>query len=548
MKRLYLILLISSLLAPSLSAQDTAQAHPGELIVRLVDGATPADFIANLNRLTGGDAGLFLKKTIVAEWNIYLIGFKETYSNPMRLLDVCAEMPAVQFSQWNKKLEERSIIPNDTDWFQQADMNLINAPEAWSTSTGGLSFNGDTIVVAVLEKGALLTHPDLAPNRWWNWHETPNDGIDNDGNGFMDDFGGWNPSTQSDDTGNNGFHGTGIYGVIGAAGNNNMGVTGVNWNVKMMNIAGIEFLSDILEGYYYVFNMRRTYNQTNGAKGAFVVATNASFGFDNQFPSSNSDFGIWCSLYDSLGTAGVLNVGATTNANTDVDMFGDMPTSCGSEFLITVNNVNVLGSRITSGYGKISIDLGAPGSGTYTTTNAGNDTPGYSSSLGGTSAATPHVTGAVGLLYSLGCEGFTGDALVNPPASARRVRDAILNNTAPNPDLEGITVTGGHLDLKRAIEGVSELCSGAVGPLEVLQLRTIVEGQQIWLYYQTPIFLPYQFRVFNMLGQLIHEETLTPQQFYENYVKYDFSNLPHGVYVLSISRGNAIVSVKFPKI
>jgi hypothetical protein len=231
-----------------------------------------------------------------------------------------------------------------------------------------------------------------------------------------------------------------------------------------------------------------------------------------------------------------------------VDLYGDMPTSCPSEYLISVTEINTLGTHLPSGYGKVSIDLGAPGTGTYTTINVGNDVPGYSYQLGGTSAATPHVTGTVALLYSLGCEGFTSDAFTDPSACARRVRDAILDNTQPNPTLDSITVTGGHLDLKRAIEGVTNVCQGAVGRLAILQLRSLVEGQEVRLFYQTPIFLPYQFRVVNMLGQEIYEETLYPKQFNENYVKYDFSNLPRGVYVLSISRGNAIVSVKFPKI
>ncbi|MCB0523258.1 MAG: S8 family serine peptidase [Saprospiraceae bacterium] len=520
---------------------------PGELIVRLTDEADLNSYLLELNRFTGGGAGAYLKRNIVPKWHIYLIGFEEGAANIQQLQEISQSMPEVMFCDLNYKLQERSVTPNDPDYFQQADMSLINAPDAWDTSTGGLTLQGDTIVVAVLERGALLTHPDLAGNRWWNWQEVPNDGIDNDGNGFVDDFGGWNPATEMDDTGNNGWHGTGVYGVIGAVGNNGIGVAGINWNIKMMNISGIEYPSEIIAGYYYVFNMRRMYNQTNGAKGAFVVATNASFGYDNQFPTANAEFKTWCSLYDSLGSVGVLNVGATTNGNTDVDIYGDMPTSCGSDYLITVTNVNVLGSRIPSGYGKTTIDLGAPGEGTYTTYNIG-DVPSYSNQLGGTSGATPHVTGTIGLLYSLGCEGFTIDALTDPDACAIRVKEAILNNTEPNAGLEGKTVTGGHLNIKKAIDGVTALCQGAVGPLDILGVKTSRSDNEVTLNYQTPIFFPYQFRVFNMLGQLIHQEELNPNQFYANSVKFDFSDLPRGVYVLSISRGNAIVSVKFPKI
>jgi len=456
-------------------------------------------------------------------------------------------MGEVQFAEWNHLVEYRGVEPNDPDWYLQPEMNLINAPEAWATSTGGVTINGDTIVVAVLEKGALLTHPDLAPNRFWNRREIRNDGIDNDGNGYVDDFGGWNPTTGKDDTGNNGNHGTVVFGIIGAVGNNNVGVAGVNWHVKMLNISGVEDVVNIIEAYRYVYDIRRLYNESNGAKGAFIVASNASFGYNNAFPTGNQNYTKWCTLYDSLGAVGVLNIGATTNSNTDVDTYGDMPTSCPSEFLVAVTDINQLGVRVPSGYGEVSIDLGAPGSSTYSTNTTVSGQPGYGQ-INGTSAATPHVTGAVALLYSLGCEAFTSDAITDPPACARRVRDAILNNTEPNPSLEGITVTGGHLDLKNAIEGITEICQSVVGPLDILQVRTLQSGDELRLFYQTPIFLPYQFRVFNMLGQLMYEEELNPKQFYENYVKFDSSNLPQGVYVLSISRGNAVVSVKFPKI
>ncbi len=553
MKNFLTILLLQSLLAPALLGQSLSDQNgnlnrrPGEMVVQLAKGAQPEAFVAKMKRLFGDETGIYLKKKVVAEWDLFLIGFQEGVENAGLLSERANEMAEVVFAQLNYIAQERGVIPNDPDWPQQADMNLINAPEAWATSTGGLTLKGDTIVVAVLEKGILFSHPDLVPNRWWNWAEIPNDGIDNDGNGFVDDRGGWNPSDQADNTGNQGFHGTAVCGIIGAVGDNNMGVAGINWNIKIMNVSGVETVANILEAYYYVYNMRRQYNQSNGAQGAFVVATNASFGFDNTFPNSMPDFKNWCSFYDSLGRVGVLNVGATTNSNTDVDMYGDMPTACGSEYLITVNHVNSLGARMSSGFGKVSIDLAAPGVGTYTTYNVGNNTPGYGL-FTGTSAATPHVTGAVGLLYSLGCEGFTVDALSDPGACALRVRDAILNNTEPSSALKNITATGGYLNLERAINGVTELCNGAVGPLDILTVQTLVQGNEVRLYYQTPTTLPYKFRVFNMLGQQLHEETLYPKQFYENYVRYDFTHLPKAVYVLSISRGNAIVSVKFPKI
>lgn len=543
--RIYLLFLL--LFCSSFTfAKNDPEHRPGQLIVQLKKGGNVESFIAQLNRSSEGKANIYLKRAIIPDWDIYLIGFEESFLDEELLLEQALQMPDIQFAQWNHLVEDRILTPNDDNWFLQSDMTLIKAPEAWSTSVGGLTPNGDTIVVAVLEKGALLTHPDLAPNRWYNWADKPGNGADEDGNGYTDDFGGWNVDTHQDDLGNEGWHGTGVFGIIGAAGNNGIGVAGVNWNVKMMNVTGVNDDVNILDAYYYVYKMRKMYNESNGEKGAFIVATNASFGYNKQFPSSSLNFTTWCALYDSLGKIGVLNVGATTNEETNVDVDGDMPTSCGSPFLISVTEITTLGARTVSGYGKVSIDLGAPGQGTYTTTTV-NGTPSYSSSLGGTSAAAPHVTGAVALLYSLGCEGFTSDAISDPEACAARVRDVILDNTEPNDDLLGRTVTGGHLDLERAVTGVTELCAGKVGPLDILQVNTFRTGNRLRVYYQTPIFVPYRFRVFNSIGQMMYDEELNPKQFSENYVDYDFSNLPNGVYMVSISRGNAIATVKFPK-
>ncbi|MBC7778132.1 MAG: S8 family peptidase [Phycisphaerae bacterium] len=542
---LLLLFLANAVLAQS----SKPERRPGEIIIQLEPGSSLQTALAELNR--NGNGTFSLKKNLAKTWNIFLLYMEGSQESSEQMLDIVRRAPSIHSAQWNHKMQERSLEPNDTEYWRQGDMTFINAPEVWETSTGGLTPNGDTIVVAVLEKGALLTHPDLAPNRFWNWQEIPNNDIDDDDNGFIDDFGGWNPQTGADDLGTKGSHGTSVCGIVGAKGNNDLGVTGVNWNVKLMNIAGMDFESDIIQGYEYAGNMRRIYNQTNGAKGAFVVATNASFGFDFE---RAVDHPIWCAIYDSLGKVGVLNVAATANGNVNVDADGDMPTTCPSEYLIAVTNVTKSGVKQSAGYGSISIDLGAPGSDTYstgsTTNMQGIIEPNYTT-IGGCSAAAPHVTGGVALLYSLGCEPFTSDAISDPITCTRRVRDVILNNTEPNATLAGITTTGGHLNLGKALAGVREICKGAVvGPLEFWKIEVREGGDKVRIYYQTPNFQPYNFRVFNMLGQQLYEKQWTPQQFSESYYDFDFDTtyLPKGVYVYTIGRGNAIKSIKFSKI
>ena len=519
----------------------------GEMLIQLAPQAKLSSVLSELNALTSNTANISLKRTVSGNWHMYLIGFDEQVLPAAQLLSLARKHPGIDIAQLNHQTKERDTEPNDPEWWRQDNMTLINAQKAWDASTGGVTPAGDTIVVAVLERGVLFSHPDLAPNRWWNWNETPNDGIDNDNNGYVDDFGGWNPRNQNDDIGNQGVHGTQVYGIIGAAGNNLVGVSGVSWNVKMMNLGDVQWEDEVIAAYEYVATQRRLYNQTNGAKGAFVVATNASLGLDNE---RAEDHQMWCAMYDSLGKVGVISVGSTANKNVDVEVAGDMPSTCTSSYLIVVNNVDKNGAKVLStGFGDKSVDLGAPGENVYTTSNLspnGSNTPGYGT-ISGTSAAAPHVTGAVGLLYSMSCETFTSDALTAPATCALRVRELILDNVQPEDSEVGKTVTGGYLDLERSVNAIRELCNGLVGPLEMTRVQDL-DNNQWRIEFQTPTFLPYRFRVFNMLGQQLYDKEITPHQFASNVIEYDASQLPRGVYVMSIGRGKLITSRRFRKL
>jgi hypothetical protein len=141
----------------------------------------------------------------------------------------------------------------------------------------------------------------------------------------------------------------------------------------------------------YIRALRNKYNTTGGSEGAFIVAANLSAGIDNALPA---DHAMWCAQYESLGSAGILGICATTNSNSDVDMFGDMPTTCPSDYLIAVTNTGMDDQKkMFAGYGKMHIDLGAPGTPSYST-HLGHD---YGEFIG-TSAAAPQVSGSVGIL------------------------------------------------------------------------------------------------------------------------------------------------------
>jgi subtilisin family serine protease len=360
-------------------------------------------------------------------------------------------------AQKNHILTKR-IIPNDLQYtnqwqyFQSNDMD-IDADEAWDITTGGLTANGDTIVACIVDDGINSNHPDLAPNLWYNHNEIPNNNIDDDGNGYIDDYKGWNTYDLNNEIEHDisyyEGHGSPVAGIVGAKGNNGIGVAGVNWNIKLMIVKGGGQEADAIAAYSYALENRILYDQTNGQKGAYVVVTNSSWGIDY---GRASQAPIWCAFYDTLGNYGILSAGATINNNENVDVVGDLPTECPSDYLVTVTNTTINDVKeIYAGYGATTIDLGAPGEGTWTVGN-----PSYGSSLydsfGGTSGATPHVSGAIALLYSAPCSGFANLVALNPKLAAEKVKGYILNGVETNNTLLNKTVSGGRLNIKKSLD------------------------------------------------------------------------------------------------
>ena len=285
--------------------------------------------------------------------------------------------------------------------------------------------------------GGNLNHSDLTGNRWINTYETPNDNIDNDGNGYVDDYNGWNTVLNNDDYGN-GSHGTNCLGMIGAKGNNGLAVAGANWDVKMMVVnMGSLTQASVISAYTYPLVMRQMWNNSNGSQGAFVVATSASWGIDGANPSN---YPLWCQFYDTLGHYGILNVGATTNQNLDVDVAGDMPTGCVSNYMIGVGRTGNQ-DQTAGGYGDQTIQLGAPGINVVTT----NGTSGTTTTTG-TSFSCPLTAGVIALAYSIPCPSFMTVVNSNPQNAADLVLQSLLTGTDPKPQLTSKFITGGRLN------------------------------------------------------------------------------------------------------
>jgi hypothetical protein len=428
---------------------------PGEIIVMTQEKGDIYKITNDLNRDHGVFARVEVKELLSAPMRTWLLGFDETSISMNEMLYSVKKNPQVKLAQTNKVLEER-VIPNDPFFSQQwhhanGNDRDIDTPEAWDITTGGLTATGDEIVVCVVENnGSNWQQADIVDNHWVNIHEIPNNGIDDDQNGYVDDYDGWHVVNLDDNLGTGG-HGTQVSSMIGAKGDNAVGITGVNWNVKIMQIQMASIVeSRVVASYSYPLTMRKLYNETNGAKGAFVVATNSSWGIDGGQPA---DAPIWCAMYDSLGTYGVISCGATANNDVNIDVVGDLPTACPSEYLVSVTATDNNDVRTFSGYGTTHVDLGAPGEDVFL---AGNNNYNTTS---GTSFATPCVAGAIALLYSAPCPSFMVQTYANPSLAAELMIDHILNGVDPVSNLSSETVTGGRLNVKTSLDLLLAACS-----------------------------------------------------------------------------------------
>jgi subtilisin family serine protease len=307
------------------------------------------------------------------------------------------------------------------------------AGEAWARGSTGSA----GVYVGIIDEGIQLDHPDLSGQIWTNPFDKP-DGVDNDGNGYVDDSNGWDFDGNNNtiyDGGARGSlddHGTHVAGTIGAKADGK-GVVGVNWSVTM--ISG-KFLgrrggttANAVKAVDYFTDLKTRH-------GLNIVATNNSWGGG----------GYSQALHDAVvrgAKANILFIAAAGNGGSDGvgdnnDATASYPSNynttkdAGYDAVIAVAAITSSGSRSAfSNYGATTVDIGAPGSGV-------NSTTAYNtySSYGGTSMATPHVTGGAALY-----------AAANPTATAAQIRQAILGSAVPTASLSGITVTGGRLNV-----------------------------------------------------------------------------------------------------
>jgi thermitase len=392
----------------------------GEILVKYKDG-TASPVALNANRQIGA--------TVIQEFSE--IGWQhiklpENLTVEQALINY-RNFAGVEFAQPNY-IYSVALTPNDPQYGSLYGMTKIGAPTAWNTTTGNSS-----TVVAVIDTGVRYTHEDIAANMWRNPGEIPNNGIDDDGNGFVDDVYGWNFAYGNNDPNDDYDHGTHCAGTIGAVGNNSKGVAGVNWTVRVMALkihdsSGNSTAAKIIQAYSYVRMMK--------LRGVNIRVTSNSYGGAPEaagYDQATKD------AIDAAGDVDILNAFAAGNAAANNDTTPFYPASYDSPSILAVAASDTNDNRASfSCYGATSVDLAAPGVSILSLTRASDSSYGTKS---GTSMATPHAAGAAALL-----------AAANPSLSAASLKASLMNSVNQLPQWNGIVKSNGRLNIANAIQ------------------------------------------------------------------------------------------------
>ncbi|WKZ64872.1 MAG: MopE-related protein [Flavobacteriales bacterium] len=440
-----LTLLLLLLVTSGLHAQSSWV--PGEVLVRLKQASDTA--LVRAQWLQQAQQGPVLQHmALLGEGSRYAeLRFSGVVpSGEPELERLVATLPAVESTSLNY-LVQRRAQPNDPQYGSQWHLADMNVEAAWDFSTGGATATGQRIAVGIVDSGVEQNHPDLAANVVF-------------------------AGSAADE------HGTQVAGVVGAVGNNGIGVSGVNWDVDLVSPANVTTLSDAFEQFQFCLNQRTLFNQSNGAQGRLIVALTVSWGI----PNAQCGFGD--PLFDDLGAAGILVVTAGPNDPTDIDVVADYPATCPNANNIVVTSYGQQ-DQVPFAVGDNTVHLLAPGLGIPTTDFGG----GYDA-VAGNSFAIPNVAGAVALLYSNDCSSFAQAILTDPLGTALQVKQAILSNVAPFPGGNAITITGGKLDVGAAYTALRNQCcpeltvtldspAGADAQYELMNGQGIVLAQGI---------------------------------------------------------------------
>jgi subtilisin family serine protease len=302
----------------------------------------------------------------------------------------------------------------------------VDAPEAWSDS------RGSGVIVGVMDSGVEITHPDLVGNRYTNAGEIPDNGEDDDQNGYVDDAYGFNPFKSGDPVDEH-FHGSHVAGTIAAVGNNNAGVVGVAPEAKVLgaklalgNSAGFSLDAIIASASYMVQAKQR---------GANIRVINASYGGSRECSPADIDY------LTALDKADILFVAAAGNSANDNDKKATAPANCDVANVLSVAAIDRRGVLADfSNYGAKTVDVAAPGVEIQSLFIQN----GYRVEKG-TSMAAPHVSGVAALIFA-----------ARPDLSATQVKSLIMETVKPLNSLKGRIAAPGIVSAFNALKALGQ--------------------------------------------------------------------------------------------
>ena len=395
--------------------------------------------ISDAKCIFGDDASsisLFSDKT---EPIIYVLDSENpSRENVIDAIEKLKAMPNIEYAEPNYNVYEFSE-PNDT-YYQngkQAVLDLIGAKKLWD-----FDIDCSDVAVGVMDSGIQTNHEDLIDNIWVNTGEIAGDGIDNDGNGYIDDIYGWNCGDSNGDVSYVDEHGVHVAGIISAATNNSKGVASVARNakiasIKIFNSSGKSTLSYIIEGI-------------NFAKKNDINIINCSFGGTGWGSSSvNTIKSAMAAVPDMFFVIAAGNTTSASEANNDkVAVYPSQLTKDLDNVISVANTTSSDELSSTSHYGATSVDIAAPGTVIYSTI----PTSSYGT-MSGTSMATPMVASAVAVMRA-----------VNPNISAKEIKETLCSSSDKLSALTGKVISGGRLNAYNAVKAIMPTATPTATP------------------------------------------------------------------------------------
>jgi subtilisin family serine protease len=407
---------------------------PNEMLVKFKKGTSGASRGKALNSISAAEIEHIHTNAMKDRGDVDGIYLLHTSLKALEAVSKLKSNSDIEYAEPNY-IYQHSTVSNDSYFLNNSMWGMngtygCNASLAWANNHTG----SNNVYIGVIDEGAMYAHEDLAGNFWTNPFD-PADGIDNDANGYIDDVRGWDFNSNDNTTydGSADDHGTHVSGTIGAKGGNGKGVVGINW---MVTLISAKFLgsrggttANAIKALDYITSLK-TRHALN------IVATNNSWGGG----------GYSQGLYDAIeraNAANILFVAAAGNGGSDGvgdnnDITPNYPSNYTNSNVIAVAALTSSGALASySNYGATTVDIGAPGSGIWSTLPGNGQKNAYSyGSYSGTSMATPHVTGACALYAS-----------THPGTTAADIKAAILNSVTSTSSLNGKVATGSRLNV-----------------------------------------------------------------------------------------------------